>query len=190
MDLDTITVNDFKALFYRDFPYLPAYDNSELYNAGSRVYYTPTKLFYDCKVNGTTGILPTVATNWDAVSDSLDNYVMDIDIEKAFDEAKITFNQALFSTEENIKIGFLYLTAHYLVNDLRTALKGISATAFFPVQSRSVGSVSESYGIPQSYLTSPILSFYTQSAYGLKYLNMILPHLIGNVIGIAGGTRP
>jgi len=139
MDLDTITVNDFKSLFYRDFSYLNEYDNTELYNIGNRVYYTTTKLFYDCKVNGTTGILPTVTANWDIVSDNVDNYVLDADIEKAFNEAKITFNQSLFSSEENVKIGFLYLTAHYLVNDLRAALKGLSGTAAFPLQSRSVG---------------------------------------------------
>lgn len=190
MDLDTITVADFKSLFYRDFSYLPEYNNDELYNAGDRVYYAPTKLFYDCKVNGTTGVLPTVSANWDVVSDNIDNYVLDADINKAFDEAKITFNQSLFTTEENIKIGFLYLTAHYLVNDLRAALKGISAIAVFPLQSRSVGSVSESYGIPAKYLSDPVLSFYTQSAYGLKYLNMILPRLVGNVVSVAGGTQP
>ena len=47
MDLSTITVDDFKALFTRDFPYLNEYDNAELYNAGERIYYTTTKLFYD-----------------------------------------------------------------------------------------------------------------------------------------------
>jgi hypothetical protein len=134
--------------------------------------------------------LPTVTANWDIVSDNVDNYVLDADIEKAFNEAKITFNQSLFSSEENVKIGFLYLTAHYLVNDLRAALKGLSGTAAFPLQSRSVGSVSESYGIPEMYLKNPVYSFYTQSAYGLKYLNLILPQLVGNVVSVMGATRP
>lgn len=190
MDLSTITVDDFKSLFRRDFPYLNEYDNTELYNSGDRVYYATTKLFYDCTVNGTTGVLPTDTNNWTQVSDDIDNYILDEDIEKAFGEAKISFNQSLFTSDENITIGYLYLTAHYLVNDIRAASRGISGVAAFPLQSRSVGSVSESYGVPEVYLKNPVYSFYTQSPYGLKYLNLILPLLVGNIMGICGGTRP
>lgn len=190
MDLSTITVADFKALFRRDFPYLPNYDNTELYNSGDRVYYETTKLFYDCKVNGTTGILPTVTANWDVVSDSIDNYILDEDIEKAFDEAQITFNQALFTSDKNIEIGYLYLTAHYLVNDIRASKGGIEAFGSFTVTSRSVGNVSESYGVPDAYMRDPVYAFYTQSPYGLKYLNMILPRLVGNIGIVCGWTNP
>jgi len=190
MDLSTITIEDFKSLFPRDFPYLNEYDNAELYNAGDRVYYTTTKLFYDCTVNGTTGILPTDTNNWSVVSDDLENYILDSDITKAFSEAMITFNQALFTSETNIEIGYLYLTAHYLVNDIRASQAGISGTGSFPVASRSVGSVSEAYGIPDAYMKNPVFSFYTQSSYGLKYLNMVLPRLVGNVVSVEGGTRP
>lgn len=190
MDLSLITVADFKELFRRDFAYLPEYSGSELYNAGNRVYYTPTKLFYDCKANGTTGILPTVTASWDAASDSADDYILDADIERAFAEAKIGLNQALFTSDENIKIGFLYLTAHYLVYDLRAALSGVSGRGAFAVQSRSVGNVSESYGIPQAYLDNPTYQFYTNSPYGLKYLSLVLPLLVGNLISVAGATRP
>lgn len=189
MDLSTITVDDFKALFTRDFPYLNEYDNAELYNAGERIYYTTTKLFYDCTVNGTTGILPTEVSNWDIATDEVENYILDSDIEKAFNEALISFNQSLFTSDKNIQIGFLYLTAHYLVNDIRASQKGISGTGSFPVASRSVGSVSETYGIPASYLSNPNFSFYTQSAYGLKYLNMVLPMLVGNVVSVQGSTH-
>lgn len=190
MDLSTITVDDFKDLFYRDFPFLNTYDNAELYNAGDRVYYATTKLFYDCTVNGTTGILPTVTANWEAASDSVLNYVQDGDITRAFAEAKMNLNQALFSSDENIELGYLYLTAHYLVHDLRAALGGVSGTALFPVTSRSVGSVSESYNIPQAYLDNPILTFYTTSPYGLKFLAMVLPYMVGNVVAVSGGTLP
>lgn len=190
MDLNTITVDDFKELFYRDFPYLPNYDNAELYNSGDRVYYATTKLFYDCTINGTTGILPTVTANWDVVSDDILNYVQDGDITRAFAEAKMNLNQALFSDDANIELGYLYLTAHYLVNDLRAALGGISGSALFPVNSRSVGSVSESYNIPQAYLDNPIYSFYTTSPYGLKFLAMVLPYMVGNVVSVRGWTNP
>lgn len=190
MDLSTITVADFKALFRRDFPYLPEYDDTELYNAGDRVYLTSTKLFYDCIVNGTTGVTPTDASPWALVADSIDNYVLDEDITKAFAEAKIGLNQSLFTSDENIEIGYLYLTAHYLVNDIRAAVSGLSGTGDFTLSSRSVGNVSESYSIPQAYLDNPIYQFYTKSPYGLKYLALVLPLLVGNIGTVAGATSP
>lgn len=195
MDLNTITVADFKAQFFRDFPYLPVYDNTALYNLGDRVYYPTTKLFYDCAKDGVMGVLPTTVTNpisWSRTEPqpSIDDYVLDQDITNAMAEAKVLFNQGLFGTADQIKLGFLYLTAHFLCNDLKASRMGILATAYFPLQSRSVGSVSESYGIPKSYLDNPIYSFYTGSAYGLKYLAMVLPKLVGNMMGIPGRVQP
>lgn len=190
MDLNTITVADFKAQFRRDFPYLPVYDNTKLYNAGTRVYYTPTQLFYDCKVNGTQGILPTVTNNWTLVADDVDNYVQDEDITKAFAEAKLAFNQSFFGDDDTIKMVFLYLAAVYLVNDLRAAQAGVSGRPAFAVTSRQVGNVSESYGVPDAYLDDPLLAFYTNSAYGLKYLSLVMPYLRGNIGVVCGATLP
>lgn len=193
MDLSTITVNDFKAQFRRDFPYLPTYDAAKLYNIGARVYYPTTELFYDCKVNGTTNIVPTVTNNWDLVSPQpdVDDYIQDVDITNAFAEAMIAFNQALVcGPDSTVKLVFLYLAAHYLVNDIRAAQRGISGIGAFTVTSRSAGNISESYGIPEAYLENPVLAFYTQSTYGLKYLSLILPQLVGNIGAVAGGTLP
>jgi hypothetical protein len=192
MDLNDITVQDFKNQFWRVFPFLPEYDNTKLYNAGIRVYYPPTELFYDCTVNGTQGILPTDTDNWVFVTgDSIENYVLDSDVEAAFAEAKVTFNQSLFSTDDEIKLGFLYLAAHYLSNDLKAAMGGATGGGFAGLlTSRSVGNVAESYGIPQAYMNDPILSFLTGSPFGLKYLSMVLPLLRGNVRVVCGRTLP
>lgn len=194
MDLSTVTVADFKAYFFRDFPYLPVWDSSKLYNAGKRVYYTPTELFYDCLINGTTSADtpadPGDPPHWAIVADDIMNYIQDLDIEKAFAEAQVNLNQSLFSSDANIRMGYLYLTAHYLVNDIRAGLAGISAVGMFPLTSRSAGSVSESYSIPQAYLDNPVYTFYTTSSYGLKYLSLVLPQIVGNVGAVAGWTQP
>lgn len=191
MDLNTITVADFKALFKRDFPYLPVYSNTKLYNAGSRVYFDTTELFYDCMVDGTQGIPPPITPNWQKAIDDVENYIQDDDIVKAFAEAKVTFNQALFSSDDEIKMGFLYLAAHYLVHDLRAASGGINGAAGVGILTgRSVGNVSESYGIPQAYLNDPLYAFYTSSAYGLKFLSMVLGQLRGNFGVVCGATLP
>lgn len=192
MDLSTITVADFKAQFPRDFPYLPVFDNAALYNIADRVYYPTTKLFYDCKLDGTTGIIPTNTTNWTRVTPqpSVDDYVQDADITRAFAEAMVNFNQALFTSDAQIKMAFLYLTAHYLVNDLRAAQGGVTATPIFLVESRTVGNVSESYGIPEKYLNNPVFSYLTTTPYGLKYLSFVIIKLVGNVGAVGGWTQP
>jgi hypothetical protein len=151
MDLSTITVNNFRAHFVRDFDYAP------------------------------------VGASYDKNSAS---YVYDGDITKAFSEAQMLFNQELFGSDADIQLAYLYLTAHYLVIDLRSAQQGINGVGDFPVTSRSVGSVSEAYSIPQRFLDDPNLAFYTKTNYGVKYLSFVLPKLIGNVFTVEGNTVP
>lgn len=191
IDLDTITVDDFKVQFPRDFPYLPVWDiANQPYNTGTRVYYEPTKLFYDALQDGVTTTPDTLSPDWVKVDDNIENYVQDSDIERAFKEAQANFNISLFSTDAQIQMVYLYLTAHYLVMDMKNALAGLESSGNFPVNSRSVGSVSESYDIPESYKTNPIYSYLSQTGYGLKYLSLVLPRLIGGVQSVCGGTNP
>jgi len=116
------------------------------------------------------------------------DYIMDSDIEKAFAEATINFNESLFGTDESLKITFLYLSAHYLVNDLQTSQQGLGSSGFFPVSSRSVGGVSESYAIPTWMLDDPVLGAFSTTRYGQKYISLIKPLLIGNVVVYEGAT--
>lgn len=153
MDLDTITVADFKTYFRRDFPYATEPASSE-------------------------------------VCSNLDSYVFDFDIEKAFGEAKTILNQGLFSDDDSIRIAYLYLSAHYLVVDLRAAQGGVDSSGSFPVSSRSVGSVSESYQIPDAYAQNAQYAFFTTSGYGMKFLSLVIPRLAGNVVAVAGWTHP
>lgn len=108
----------------------------------------------------------------------------------AFLEAQVILNQALFSSDPQIKMAYLYLTAHYLCLDVRASAAGVNGMGDFPVSSRTVGSVSESYDIPKYYQESPILAQYTQTKYGMKYLSFVLPQLVGNMAAVCGGTNP
>ncbi|PHS61007.1 MAG: hypothetical protein COB09_18850 [Thalassobium sp.] len=189
MDLTTITVDDFKAQFPRDFPYLPVWlVANQPYNIGDRVYYEPQKLFYDANVNGVTTEPPS--SDWTLATDSIDNYVQDSDIERAFLETQVNFNQSVFGTDAEITLVYLYLAAHYLVHDLRASAGGISAQVQFPVSSKSVGSISESYGIPQTYLDNPVFSFFATTPYGLKYLSFAMTRTVGNVVSVHGAVNP
>lgn len=188
MDLNTVTVADFKVLFRRDFPFLPSYDATKIYNIGDKAFYNG--LFYESKSDGIINVLPSITASWNKVIDTQDNYILDEDITKAFSESQMLLNQGLFGSDAQIKIGYLYLSAHYLSNDIRTALQGVQSIGAQIMNSRTVGSVTESYTIPQAYIDDPILAFYTTTGYGMKYLSLVLPGTRGNVGVVQGWTNP
>lgn len=188
MDLSTITVSDFKVLFRRDFPFLPSYDATKIYNLNDRTY--SAGLFWESKADGVTAITPAPGDSWNKVADDADNYILDDDITQAFVEAGSLLNQGLFNSDGMIKNGFLYLAAHFLANNIKTALAGVQSAAGQPVNSRTVGSMTESYTIPQAYIDDPVLAAYTTTGYGMKYLSLVLPALRGNIGVVAGWTNP
>lgn len=122
----------------------------------------------------------------DSDPDNLD-YITDSDIDKAIAEAEINFNSALFGTDAQVNIVFFYLVAFYLVFNLQNSAKGISSQSKFPISANSVGGVSVSYQLPEKYSKDPTLSVYTQNGYGMKYLSLTMPFLVGN-IGLQQGT--
>lgn len=180
-----VSTTDFQDLFSRDFPYLPVYVEGKAYFTNDIVYYEPN--FYQSLVDNNTE-LPTNTTNWQVINDSVNNYIQDSDIMRAFNEAVINFNVNLFTDQNSAIMVFLYLVAHYLVIDLNNAMNPLALGFMGFTQSKSVGSVSESYGIPQWMLNNQALSAYAQTGYGRKYLSLIQPYLIGNVLFFPGRT--
>ena len=114
--------------------------------------------------------------------------VVDADITKAFAEAKVNFNEELWADFDQLKLAFLYQSAHYLVSDIQTAQQGLMSVSTFPVNSRSVGSVSESYEIPAWVGKSPFLSQFANTRYGLKFCSLIKPRLIAGIRVFSGAT--
>jgi len=119
--------------------------------------------------------------------------IRDQDISKALTEATSVFNADLWDTSE-LKPAFLYASAHFLVLNIQMAGglnpsptgKGIDNRGGGITQSKSVAQVSIQYGIPQTVLESPILNQFLRSDYGLRYLQMITPRLVGNVAVVGG----
>lgn len=186
--LEKATVSGFKTQFNKGIPYLPIYDDEKTYILGDTVY---SNGFYQSLINNNNSPLSDT-TAWESIYDSINNYVEDSDIERAFLEANVNFNEELFygdtpeETESTQLMLFYYLTAHYLVIDITNANNGINFGYMGITQSRSVGSVSESYGIPQWLLNNPIYSMYSNTGYGLKYLSLIEPYLVGSFIYVQG----
>ena len=157
---------------------------------GDIVYYEADESFYTCILTS-TGNLPTDDTYFESNTDaSLYDYVLDSDITKAFGECQLSFNQRLLSGDTNVEIGYMYLTAHYLVYDIRTSKFGVNSIGDWGAEKRKVGNVLEEYYIPKNWVSSPILNFYTKTGYGLKYLNLVMPKITGNVQVLAGTTLP
>ncbi len=115
--------------------------------------------------------------------------VKDTDIQKALDEASISFNEALFGVQANYSLCYLYLSAHIMVENLRNSSQGIAGSFAWLEASKSAGPVSQSFTIPQHILDNPLLAMYSKTTYGAKYLELMLPMLVGQVIISCGRTH-
>ncbi len=147
LDPSTLTVNDFKSYFKRDFVY-----------------------------------------SGDACPAGAGETITDDDIVKAMAEAEAIFNTDIFPTDGMLRMAFLCLSAHYLCFDVQTAMQGPQSASSFPVGSRSVGGVSESYQVPAWVSTDPLFSSLATTRYGLKYISLIKPLLIGCMSVQEGAT--
>lgn len=116
--------------------------------------------------------------------------ITDNDITKAFSEASLIFNPTFWDTEDNKKLGFLYLTAHYLVIDLQNSSQGINGRYEGIMSNKSVGSVSVGYQLPSWVTDNPVYSLLAQTRYGMKYLSMIIALMVGSVVSVKGATHP
>lgn len=117
-------------------------------------------------------------------------FVTDADINKAYGQASLNFNNSLFGEDADAEIAYKWLSAFYLVYDLQASSKGLTSQSNFPISSKSVGSVSIGFTVPEKYARDPYLSIFTGNGYGLKYLSLLLPRLVGNIVAIGGATLP
>lgn len=116
--------------------------------------------------------------------------VEDSDISNAFIDATMMVNPAFFPNQAAYNVGFLWLAAHFLVTNLRASSQGAKGEFSWLISSKSVGSVSEGFTIPQSILDNPVVALISTTYYGTKYLLYILPQLIGNVFTVYGDANP
>lgn len=116
--------------------------------------------------------------------------VTDLDITNAFLMTNTMINQALFCTQEAYTLGYLNLAAHNLTMNIRASSQGLNGQYAFIEQSKSVGSVSQSFAIPDRILANPYWAGFMKTNFGAAYLMMILPQLTGQVYVVAGSTRP
>lgn len=111
------------------------------------------------------------------------------DIGNAMQLVNVNINPCLFDNQPNYTLGYLYMTAHFLVQNIRASSQGINGQFNFLQAGKGVGAVSESFAIPPRVLNSPLWSMYTKTNYGMMFLQLVVPRLIGQVFSIQGTTR-
>ena len=116
--------------------------------------------------------------------------VSDSEIVRAMNEAGMNYNESILSDCGSKKIIFSYLTAYYLVIDINNANAQGASNNGGLVTYRQVRNVAESFKVPKWIEENPMLSQFAQNGYGLKYITMIYPYLIGNVGIVPGATLP
>ena len=116
--------------------------------------------------------------------------VTDIDISKAMNVSNINVCEDHFRNQGSFTLGYLNLSAHYLVTSLRASSQGKDGQYNWVEQSKGVGSVNTSYMIPDAIKNNPYLAMLTKTNYGAMYLQSILPELSGQMFVVAGSTRP
>lgn len=113
----------------------------------------------------------------------------DADIAKAYGQTNFNINPDLW-TQTEYTIAYLLLAAHYLCIDLRMGSQGIYGQYNWVTTNKSVGNVSEGFQVPQQIMDNPLLAMYSKTNYGAKYLELLLPRLVGPGVVVAGSTRP
>ena len=116
--------------------------------------------------------------------------VTDTDIERAFQETNCMFNVGLFCDDPCAETAYLYLAAYNLVTNIAASSQGLSGQYDWLTSSKSVGSVSVGLSIPQKILDNPYYAMLAKNPYGAKYLQMVLPFLVGQMFSVCGGTNP
>ena len=183
---ETVTVEEFKDYFFRDFPYLPVWNAVKTYWTGDTVFYEDN--FYKSLVDDNTDNDPTDADYWQKVQGDKYAYITDEDIAKAMTQALPNANERFGETCVEKKNIYLHLVAFYLVFDLKNSSTGINSSYLGTLASKSVGDVSESYNIPNWLTQSPLYSIYSQNGYGLKYLSLIAPYTAVTVLFAPGNS--
>ena len=183
---DTVTVEEFKDYFFRDFPYLPIWNPVTTYWKDDVVFYEDN--FYKSLSDNKIDMTPDVSSVWLKIKGDKYAYITDEDISKAMTQALPNANERFGETCVEKKNIYLHLVAFYLVFDIKNSSTGINSSYLGAVASKSVDGVSESFSIPNWLLNSPLYSIYSQNGYGLKYLSLIAPYTAVTVLFAPGNS--
>lgn len=116
--------------------------------------------------------------------------VTNSDITKAINESQFYLNESLFETQAEYDIAAGYIAAHCMVTNLKNSSQGLAGQFSWLENSKSIGSVSQSFNIPEDILKNPHYALIAKTNYGAKYLSLIIPMLRGAMYIAEGTTLP
>lgn len=116
--------------------------------------------------------------------------VLDSDILLGINLAANNINQDMWPNQSSYSMAYLYLTAHYMVMNLRSSSQGLNGQFNWSQNTKSVAAVSEGFEIPQRFKDNPYFMFLTKTNYGAMYLQLALPQLEGQFYTVCGRTKP
>ena len=127
--------------------------------------------------------------------------IMDSDISKGLNLAASAFNPALFSTapigvppnvtSEALQ-AYLYAAAHFVVSSVQSVGglgkkgRGVRSQGEGVTSGKNAGGLGLNMTWPAAITDSPMLFQFTRTPYGLQYLQMLAPLLVGNVSAVWG----
>ena len=99
------------------------------------------------------------------------------------------FNPSFFPDQATFSLGYLLLSAHYMVMNIRASSQGMKGQFGFLQNSKSAG-ISVGIEIPQRIKDNPDFAWLCQTNYGSTYLHLILPQLTGQMWASPTFTNP
>ena len=116
--------------------------------------------------------------------------VLDQDITSAFVFVNIAINPNLWGDQASYNLGYLLLSAHYLVLNLRASSQGLNGQYNWAQNSKAVQGVNEAFTIPERIVNNPDLMMLTKTNYGAQFLQLVLPLLCGQTFTVCGRSKP
>ena len=181
--LESFTPAKLKTQFYRILKYITPFDNTATYAANDIVEYENNK--YQATSQYTSPALPTDNTAWTLLTREAEDVFL-ADINNAANEASFVFHTAYFKDkkEDEQLFAFNYLVMHFLSYDLNinSLTEQSSVGIVSSVSVGGVGSVSESFTIPEWVSKDPSMSMLASTPFGKKYIQLLLPGYARNRI--------
>lgn len=116
--------------------------------------------------------------------------ILDQDILVAYAWVNTSINPGIFPDQATYTLGYLYLSAHRLVMNIRASSQGLNGQYNWAQTQKAVQGVSESFQIPERIANNPLFMQYTKTNYGAQFIELILPFLAGQMFTVMGRTKP
>ena len=116
--------------------------------------------------------------------------VTDDDLIGALADAGDNMNEENFPDQASFTRGYLFLAAHCLVENLLASVEGLASQFSWLTQAKSVGGVSQSFAVSERIREDPFLSLLSTTRYGARYLQMVLPYIVGHTSALCRQTNP